>query len=98
MITMTIKRQLPDEINITIPYKGKTIDDEKYIDCRNCYLAEQLKRKGYNDVLVGPLGRTSIEGSKYYPTKEFGRSIIALYMSQGEPIKVTLKRIKRNEI
>lgn len=93
---MTIKKQLPSEINITIPYKGKTIDDEKYVDCRNCYLAEQLKRKGYSDVKVGSLGRTSIDGVKYYPTKEFGRSIIALYLSQGEPIKVTLKKIKND--
>lgn len=93
MITMTIKKELPSEIHIVIPFKGKPIDDEKYTDCRNCYLAEQLKRKGYTNVLVGPLGRTSIDGKKYYPTKEFGRGILALYLSQGEPLKVTLKKI-----
>lgn len=97
MITMTIKRQLPEEINITIPYKGKTIDDEKYIDVRNCYLAEQLRRKGYDNILVGRNGITSIEGATYYPTKEFGRFIVALYLSQGDSIKVTLKKSK-NEI
>jgi hypothetical protein len=90
---MTKKKVLPNQITVIIPYKGKPFDQFKYGDPYDCYLAEQLKKKGYREIAVGGRGNTHIEGVEYRPKEEFSGSLVKIMLAQGDSIKVTLKRV-----
>ena len=91
---MTKKKPiLKETIRVVIPYKGKPIDDDKYISNKDCYLAEALRKKGYKDVKVLSYGHTIIGKDKFYPTKEFGCFILDLAFRQGESVEVILRKV-----
>ena len=61
---------MQEKIKITIPYTaGEEFNFKKYTDPKNCYIAEQLKIRGFKKVMVGGFGIVFI-GNTIYRAEE----------------------------
>ncbi len=80
------------DIEVTIP--PQAFNFNKYTDPRDCYLAEALKKLGYQLVEVGGIGYTRIDGINYRPKFPFSARILELNFLQGVDTHVTLTTTK----
>lgn len=76
------------EITVTIP--PQEYNFSKYINPRNCYLAEALVKAGYQDVNVGGIGYTFIDGVNYRTKESFSSIILEDNFENGVDTIVTL--------
>lgn len=78
-----------NEIVVIIPPE-KEYSSMIYTHPNSCYLAEALKKAGYDDVSVGAIGRVRI-GSKNYTTREkFSSDVVKNAFKQQIELIVTL--------
>lgn len=82
-----------ESIIVTIPHE--VYNSDKYADSKNCYLAQALRRLGYDKVLVGPFGICHI-GDKTYTTDKFDNRLVEYHFNRGEDIVVELFAHERN--
>lgn len=85
---------IPGRITVTIPFTGEPFDYRIYTDNEDCYLVGALKRAGFEDVYVGPLGHTRIGSESYYPSTKtpFSSEVLHKSFEDGKSLTVTLIR------
>lgn len=80
----------PDVIVVNIP--AQTYYDDVYVDNRNCYLAVEL-RKQFDDVSVGALGESEVDGDTYEPFERFEGELLEAAFAEGKGVEVILLKI-----
>ncbi len=78
-----------ENIIVEIPCIGH-FDRDIYVDPCNCYLAQALKKAGYKEVSIGPVGRTSIGRNKYVPKEKFGYNTLKNAFAEQSTLIVEL--------
>lgn len=84
--------------NITVVIPAQQFNEKKYIDIYNCYLAEALRKAGYNEVVVSGFGKTRISGKTYLPEKGFSQPLLKGAFDRGEDVEVVLIPITNSVI
>lgn len=85
-----MEKKLPNEITFVIP--AQEYNSNVYTDPYNCYIAQALKVKGFENVSVASHGETIIDNTKYVPKNDFSSHILGMAFDSGLSLEVTLVR------
>lgn len=77
-------------IAVVIP--AQKFNEYTYSSPTNCYLATAVKNMGYKTVLVGPVGRITIDGHNYIPSEStpFHFRLVESKFQMGADIHIKL--------